>query len=475
MALEVHDRPATEHLDAIERHPDPRERVEERSRLGLVSTQHRQDRLETGSDSGDLHSHEAIVAAHGNRLRLRGAHRQGQPLVEKEVGGGHRDGTRTGGGLSATEPRGQAEGAASEEEDEAEEGELPEHRERNCSTENASKESKESYQELIALSASWMSLVSLVYPQSLHYHAVMKVLLFGRGYLAGKFHTIFPSAETADADIADPVAVGATLGRVRPDMVINCAGKTGRPNIDWCEDHKPETLRSNVTGPLVLLEECRRRSLYWVHLSSGCIYEGDKGGRGFTEDDPPNFTGSFYARTKSWADQILREFPVGPDQCGGVLQLRLRMPFTNEHHDHNLITKLLRYPRVLDVQNSLTYLPDFLKVAAKLIKRRRIGTYNVVNPGTISPYRIMQLYRELVDPTHTFERLTIQDLPTAVKAGRSNCVLSTEKLENEGIRLRPVEETIRAALETYRRAALPRYIDKQSRKDSHHRAPSGIC
>ena len=46
---------------------------------------------------------------------------------------------------------------------------------------------------------------------------------------------------------------------VTPDVVINCAGKTGRPNVDWCEDHKEETVRANVTGPLILLDECRKQ------------------------------------------------------------------------------------------------------------------------------------------------------------------------------------------------------------------------
>ena len=61
----------------------------------------------------------------------------------------------------------------------------------------------------------------------------------------------------------------------RPEVVINCAGKTGRPNVDWCDAHPDETLRVNVTGAITLLEECRRLGIYLVHLSSGCIYEGE--------------------------------------------------------------------------------------------------------------------------------------------------------------------------------------------------------
>lgn len=279
----------------------------------------------------------------------------------------------------------------------------------------------------------------------------MKVLLFGpRGYLGQQFLTLLPDALTSDADIADAPAVGAALDALRPDVVINAAGKTGRPNIDWCEDHREETLRANVTGPLVLLEECGKRGVSWVHLSSGCIYDGDKGGEGWSEDDPPNFSGSFYSRTKAWADQILREFPACPERSRGVLILRLRMPFDDSTNPRSLLMKLTHYRKVLDVENSLTYLPDFLKAAQILIEGRKTGIYNVVNPGSISPYRLMELYSEIVDPDHRFERLTLSRLSSVVRAGRSNCILSTEKLEREGILLRPIEDAVRAALEAVR-------------------------
>lgn len=271
----------------------------------------------------------------------------------------------------------------------------------------------------------------------------MNILVFGpRGYLGQQFLELYPGAVPSNVDIADPSAVAAELDARKPDVVINAAGKTGRPNVDWCEEHKEETIRGNVTGPLVLLEECGKREVFWVHLSSGCIYEGGKGGEGFSEEDPPNFAGSFYARSKAWADQILREFPV--------LILRLRMPFDGSASERSLLMKLRKYSKVLDVDNSLTYVPDFLMAARILIEHRRTGIYNVVNPGAISPFRIMELYREIVDQDHRFERLTLDRLRGVVKAGRSNCVLSTAKLAEEGMRLRPIEDAVREALQALR-------------------------
>jgi dTDP-4-dehydrorhamnose reductase len=267
-------------------------------------------------------------------------------------------------------------------------------------------------------------------------NAGSRILLLGsRGYLGKQFLALYPGAAIPHVDIADPIQVRQALREHRPDVVINCAGRCGSPNVDWCEDHRTETLHSNVTGALVLLEACQSQGAYLVHMSSGCIYTGDKGGKGFSEDDAPNFAGSFYSRTKAWADQILRDFPV--------LTLRLRMPFDDSLNDRNLLMKLRRYQRVLTAPNSLTCLPDFLRAAGRLIELRATGIFNIVNPGAISPYQVMEMYRDIVDREHTFEPLPQERLGEVVQAARSNCLLDIGKLENEGIFL----PTVRDALE----------------------------
>lgn len=267
----------------------------------------------------------------------------------------------------------------------------------------------------------------------------MKVVLFGaRGYLGAQFLHLYKDVVAPSVDIADRSAVAQVLDAEKPDVVINAAGKTGRPNVDWCEDHKEETLHANVTGPLVLLEECLKRGVYLVHLSSGCIYSGDNNGKGYSEEDQPNFAGSYYSRTKAWSEALLGEFPV--------LILRLRMPFDDSWNERSLIVKVSKFAKVNDVENSVTYLPDFLKAASILIDKRKTGIYNLVNPGVMSPYKIIELYKEIVDPSHSAERVPLQELSTLSKVGRSNCMLSTQKLESEGISLLSVEEAVRSAL-----------------------------
>jgi dTDP-4-dehydrorhamnose reductase len=266
-----------------------------------------------------------------------------------------------------------------------------------------------------------------------------RVLILGsRGFLGQQFLSLFPHASAPTLDISDTAAMRQAFDTYQPEIVINCAGKCGSPNVDWCEDHRLETTRSNVLGAMVLLQECCERGIYLVHLSSGCIYEGDNNGEGFTEESPPNFTGSFYSRSKAWIDQIAQHFPV--------LTLRLRMPFDGSVSSRNLIMKLRKYKQVLVEPNSLTCVPHFFAASGQLIALRATGVYNVVNRGAISPYEVMEMYRDLVDPTHRFEPLSVDRLGDVARAGRSNCILSTVKLERLGIVLPNVRTAVEHAL-----------------------------
>lgn len=275
-----------------------------------------------------------------------------------------------------------------------------------------------------------------------------KILIFGRkGWLAKRFNEFFENSEISDVDITDLKAVRRELRKKGPDVVINAAGRTGRPNIDWCEEHRKETATSNIVGPLILSEACKERRIYWVHLGSGCVFQGNgPNGKGFKEINKPE-PPSFYTETKLWADEILKA------KNSSVLILRLRMPVDNRSHPRNLIDKLASYDYVINSQNSITVVPDFLEVAKQLIEKRRLGIYHVVNPGTISPAEITELYKKEVNPKHKkFIVISNEQLHglTLVKAKRSNCVLNTDKLKKEGIKLKPIKERIAGLLREYK-------------------------
>lgn len=103
-------------------------------------------------------------------------------------------------------------------------------------------------------------------------------------------------------------AVIAELERVKPTHVLNAAGSTGRPNVDWCEDNKEETVRNNVIGTLNLADCCFLKGIHITVFATGCIYTYDDkhpiGGAGYLETDKANFAGSFYSETKAHVEEV---------------------------------------------------------------------------------------------------------------------------------------------------------------------------
>jgi 3,5-epimerase/4-reductase len=271
-----------------------------------------------------------------------------------------------------------------------------------------------------------------------------RVLIFGAGYLGTKCSEVLPDAVLSTALIDDPEQVHEALEEHHPDCVLNCAGMTGSPNVDWCETNQLITYRSNTIGPIVLAEECAKANVHLTHLGSGCVFYGKSPDpKGWKEDDYANPSAT-YTRSKYAADLLLAMLP-------NVAIVRLRMPIDTNPGPRNLITKLANYPKIIDVENSVTVVEDLIHVLGQVMEKRATGIFHAVNPGTMRHRDLLKLYEELVDPSHTNEWIKEEDL---VKQGlaaktRSNNILQNNRLPAIGIEMRPIEVALRDAMEKY--------------------------
>ncbi len=59
--------------------------------------------------------------------------------------------------------------------------------------------------------------------------------------------------------------------------------------------------------------------------------------------------------------------------------------------------------------NSVTVLPDLLPALLELMRKRHIGTVNLVNHDSIEHTEILSEYIEQVDPSHTYELVSINE------------------------------------------------------------------
>ncbi|KAK8043536.1 NAD dependent epimerase/dehydratase [Apiospora rasikravindrae] len=271
----------------------------------------------------------------------------------------------------------------------------------------------------------------------------------GKGWVAGHLEELLKKqgkeVYTTTVRMEDREAVKAELEKVKPTHVLNCAGSTGRPNVDWCEDHKEETMRSNVIGTMNLTDCCFQAGVHCTVFATGCIYHYDDehpiGGKGFLETDLANFKGSFYSETKGHVEEIMKYYT-------NCLILRLRMPVSDDLHSRNFVTKISKYDRVVDIPNSNTILTDLLPASILMAEHKDTGVYNFTNPGAISHNEVLSLFKEIVRPEFTWKNFTVEEQSKVIKAGRSNCMLDTTKLENK---LKEYNYTVPEVHEAYRK------------------------
>jgi len=254
----------------------------------------------------------------------------------------------------------------------------------------------------------------------------MSYLIFGgNGWIGNKLYNLLrdegKEVHIASSRMENREHVAKELDEIMPEFVLNCAGKTGRPNIDWCETHKAETLISNVIGPVNLADLCDQRGIHFTNYASGCIYTGYE--KEFSERDEPNFTGSYYSFTKVQAEKLLSIYP-------NVLHLRLRMPISDDLSPRSFIYKILHYKKVIDKPNSMTILSDLLPISLDMIEKKETGIYNFCNPGSVSHNQILSLYKKYVDNEFTWTNFTVEEQEKVLLAPRSNCVLNTGKLNS---------------------------------------------
>mgnify|MGYP004264828221 CR=1 FL=1 len=88
------------------------------------------------------------------------------------------------------------------------------------------------------------------------------------------------------------------------------------------------------------------------------------------------------------------------------------------------------YSKICSEPNSMTVLPELLPFVVTMMKEKLTGTLNLVNPGVITHNRILHLYRELVNPNHSWENFTRAQQNDILAAKRSNNYLETFRLEN---------------------------------------------
>jgi len=279
-------------------------------------------------------------------------------------------------------------------------------------------------------------------------------LILGKGYIGSNVSSFFDKTNLdhiifnkSALDYTNPSVLEPYLkeNKEKISYIVNCFGYTGSPNVDGCEKNRKDCWSWNVLYPLKVLEIANDLKIPVVHVGSGCVYTNyDKN---YTEEDEPNF--GLYSDQSSFYSRCKHEFEIlAQDAC--VYILRIRIPFCSEVLPKNYLVKLLKYDRLIDNLNSVTSVNDFCGFMFKfnvLIKELNGGIYNVVNPQPIKTEQTVELLRKygLDNPKWEF----IKDYQLDTIAKRSNCVLSTERIDSFSLTLPDTLESLEKAIKLF--------------------------
>lgn len=268
-----------------------------------------------------------------------------------------------------------------------------------------------------------------------------RILIIGDGQI-GNFYLNFFKEKGINAQIAKDIditkieTIEAGINEFKPTVVINTAAIT---NLEWANQNRVETTNVNVLGADNIAQVCDKNNIYFVHFSSGCIFESTSEFDAKTETDTPA-PAAFYSWTKVWSEELIK-FKKNPNFK--FMILRPRQPVSAQVSAKNMLLKLLTFTQYIDTPNAGTVIEDLMDWSYTLINQRFTGAINVANEGWSTPYRIAQLLKKHVLPTLPIEKISKGKLDELTPNKRVDTILNIEKLKAvPGIVVKPYEERL---------------------------------
>jgi len=186
--------------------------------------------------------------------------------------------------------------------------------------------------------------------------------------------------DRAALDIADETAVSETVGRERPEAVVNCAAWT---DVDGCEGDPARAHAANALGPEHLAAACRRAGAVLVTISTDYVFDGRKDGF-YTQRDDPN-PESVYGRAKLEGERRAQA------ACARTVVVRTGWIFGEG--GKSFLSRVVELGRrgeplkaIRDAWGTPTYADDLAARLRRLAELDLPGVYHVTNAGEGTSY-----------------------------------------------------------------------------------------
>jgi dTDP-4-dehydrorhamnose reductase len=200
--------------------------------------------------------------------------------------------------------------------------------------------------------------------------AFMKELANSSIPSVGTYHTR-PKEDLLYLDITDREATVQLLTKVKPDFLIQTAAQ---PNVDYCEDHREEAWKTNVSGTENLARACMPLGVKHVLISTDYVFDGNAGP--YAEDDAVNPI-NYYGLTKVESEMAVRKL-------SNHLIIRTGVVFDADRDSKNFALRVvnelsaersLKAP--LDQVGNPTLASNLAACTIELAQKDKLGIYHV--------------------------------------------------------------------------------------------------
>ena len=212
-----------------------------------------------------------------------------------------------------------------------------------------------------------------------------KLVVIGKsGQLAWEIARLVPEAMCLgreDIDITSSEDIAAKLDKINPDAVINASAYTA---VDKAESDEENAYLLNQTAVANLAQYCKSNNVFFVHVSTDYVFNGEKGSP-YTVDDAIEPQG-MYGITKA----------AGEAEVTSILPAAsaiLRTSWVYSSHGNNFVKTMLRLmaekPQlgVIDDQiGSPTWAKGLARACVEAASQRTVGVYHWSDEGVCSWY-----------------------------------------------------------------------------------------
>ena len=190
----------------------------------------------------------------------------------------------------------------------------------------------------------------------------------------------FPVIQT---DLLTPGAIPNILKESNPEAVIHCAAMA---DVDTCEVHPDLARQINTELPSRLADECARRRIRLVHISTDAVYNGQKTGY-YIESDLPEPEGVYSTSKYNGEKAVLQVNPA-------AIVARVNFygwSLSGKRSLAEFFVNNLSNGRTVNGFTDVTFCPMFVnhlaEILIKMLDRGLHGLYHVVGPQAMSKYQ----------------------------------------------------------------------------------------